>query len=204
MRVFLLGLAAVGICTAPVSAATPIESKPGKPWKHKATGAALPATLAGLPRTSMVYFTSPEVDVAADYQNADGTEAVTLYVYRDVSGSVPVWFDRSRFYIMNLPDKFGTVTSTGVRPFTPRGQKVASGLIDSFSVTKGPKTTGLMIFPFNGFYVKIRASSGTRDVPALEALMLEAANTIDWSSKALVAWVVECARKITSLGSTPD
>jgi hypothetical protein len=151
MRVFWLGLAAVGICIAPVSAATPIESKPGKPWKHKATGAALPDILAGLPRTNMVYFTSPEVDVAADYQNADGTEAVTLYVYRDVSGSVPVWFDRSRFYIMNLPDKFGTATSTGVRPFTPRGQKVASGLIDSFSVTKGPKTTGLMIFPFNGF-----------------------------------------------------
>ena len=87
---------------------------------------------------------------------------------------------------LNLPDKFGTATSTGVRPITPRGQKVASGLIDSFTVTKGPKTTGLIVFPFNGFYVKIRASSGTRDIPALETLMMEAVNSIDWSSKTLV------------------
>ena len=94
MRAFLLGLAAVGICISPVSAATTIEAKPGKPWKHKATGAALPASLAGLPRTKVVYLTSPEVDVAANYENADGSEAVTIYIYRDVSGSVPVWFDK--------------------------------------------------------------------------------------------------------------
>ena len=187
MRALWFGLAAASLWSASVTAATPVESKPGKPWKHKATGTAFPPALAGLPRTGVAYFTSPDVDVSANYQNADGSEIVTLYVYRDVSGSVPVWFDRSRFYILNLPDKFGTATSTGVRPFTPRGQKVASGLVDSFMVTKGPKTTGLMIFPFNGFYVKLRASSETRDIPALEALMMEAASAIDWSSKTLVA-----------------
>ena len=203
MRALWFGLATVGLWSASVMAATAVDSKPGKPWKHKATGVAIPATLGGLPRTGVAYYSAPEVDVSANYQNADGTEIVTLYVYRDVSGSVPVWFDRSRFYVMNLPDKYGTATSSGVRAFTPRGQRVASGLMDSFSVTKGTKTTGLMILPFNGFYAKIRASSATRDIPALETLMTEAANAIDWSSKVAAPAAVAIADCPQALAARP-
>ena len=71
--------ALAAIAPVSVSASTPIEAKEGKPWKHKATGTSFPATLAGFSRTSLVYFTAPEVDVAANYASADGGEAVTLY-----------------------------------------------------------------------------------------------------------------------------
>lgn len=191
-RLYILLAALAAIAPVSVSASTPIEAKEGKPWKHKATGTLLPATLAGFNRTSLVYFTAPEVDVAANYASADGGEAVTLYLYRNVSGGVPVWFDRSRFYIMNLPDKWGTATGSGIRALTPRGQQVASGLMESYSVTKTGRSTGLMIFPYNGFYAKIRATSNARDLPGLEALMMQAVNSLDWSTK----WPVAPASQI--------
>ena len=182
MRRWWTVLAVAACAASPALAATDIPSKPGKSWKHKATGAEFPDSLAGLKRQKVVYFSAPDVDVAADYWSADGNDTITVYFYRDVNGSVPVWFDRSRFFILNLPDKYGTVKPTGVRSFVPRGQAVATGLMETFEISKG-RSSGLMVLPFNGFYAKIRATSKTRDIAALEALMVQAANTLDWSSK---------------------
>ena len=60
-----------------------------------------------------------------------------------------------------------------------------------------------MIFPFNGFYVKMRVSSEMRDVPALETLMMEAANAIDWSSTTSVAAAQPMADCSQSLADRP-
>jgi hypothetical protein len=179
--IFLLAASAIW----PVSAtATPsqVPAKLGAPWKHAATGLEFPAKLAGLDRNAVNYFSAPEVDVAGEYSSADGNDRITVYLFRNVAGNVPVWFDRARFFIMNLPDKYGSVSAFGIRPFTPRGQSVASGLIESYSVGKGWRTSGLMILPLDGFYGKIRVSSKTRDTASLEALMVAAINAFNWST----------------------
>jgi hypothetical protein len=183
MRSWLVGLTALVIGVSPAAAATDIASDPAKAWKHKPTGVALPATLAGLKRTKLAYFSAPVVDVAGDYWSADGSDTITVFLYRNVTGSVPLWFDRSRFYLMNLPDKYGTVRATGIRPFSPRGQAVASGLLETYEVSKGGRATGLVVLPFKGFYVKVRASSKTRDLAELESLLLDAVNAFDWTDK---------------------
>ena len=197
MRAFLIGLAALGLWSVPVSGATPVDVKPGKTWKHKATGTAFPATLAGLQRTSVVYFTAPEVDVAANYQGTEGGDQVTIYLYRNVAANVPVWFDRSRYFIMNLPEKYGASVATGTRAFVPRGQTASTGLMETFKVDKGGTSTGLMVLPLNGFYAKLRATSATRDTASLERLMLDSANAFEWrpGSEALPAIpVADCSK----------
>ncbi len=183
MRHWWIGLAAAALMASPAAAATEIPAKPGKDWKHKPTGLAFPDTLAGLKRRQVVYFSAPEVDVGADYWSADGNDTVTIYIYRNVTGNVPLWFDRSRHFITNLRDKYGVAQPTGVRPFTPRGQSAATGLMESYSIEKAGRSSALAVLPFSGFYAKVRATSKTRDNAGLEALLMEALNAFDWSSK---------------------
>lgn len=182
MRLMIVVLAALAVA-APAMAATEIKFDASKRWAHKPTGVSLPPTVAGLPRNSLAWFSAPEVDVSGDYWSADGNDTITIYLYRNVSGDVPLWADRARFYILNLPDKYGAVTPSGLRAFTPRGQRVTSGLMESYQLGKWGKSSALAVIPFNGFYAKFRVTSKTRDVAGIEALLMEAVNAFDWSSK---------------------
>lgn len=202
MRFIFFVAAAIAI-TAPVSAATNIAFDSNKRWAHKPTGVALPPTLAGLPRSRLAWFSAPEVDVAGEYWSADGKDTITVYLYRNVSADVPVWIDRARFYIMTLPEKYGAVTATGLRPFTPRGQSVTSGLMETYQISKTGRSSALAILPFNGFYAKFRVTSKTRDLAGIEAILLEAVNSFDWSSKAAqpsAIPVVDCATPLAARG----
>lgn len=202
MRLMILVAAALS-AAVPAVAATDIKHDSSKRWAHKPTGVSLPPTLAGLPRSRLAWFSAAEVDVAGEYWSADRNDTITVYLYRNVSGDVPMWADRARFYILNLPDKYGAVTATGLRPFTPRGQSVTSGLMESYQLGKWGKSSALAVLPLNGFYAKFRVTSKTRDVAATEALLWEAVNAFDWSSKVrhiAATPIVDCA---TSLATRP-
>lgn len=182
---WLAVLATIGLLhSAPALAQPkPIDASATKEWKHKPSGVKLPAVLVGLPRNRLVAFAGEGVDVVGDYNSADGAEAITIYLFRDVSGSLPVWFDRARTIVQLLPEKYPNAKGLGVRPFIPRGQKQATGLIEMLSVEGKVRATGLMLIPVNGFYAKVRASSMTRDAASLEQFMLTAVNAINWASK---------------------
>ena len=92
MRVLLLGLASVLALALPSLAAAQnvVPTKANKPWTHQASGISLPPTLAGLKRSDVRWFSSQEVDVAGVYDSNDGGTQLTLYLYRNVSGDVPV------------------------------------------------------------------------------------------------------------------
>ena len=180
----------------PAVAATEIKHDQSKRWAHKPTGVSLPPTLAGLPRKSLAWFSAPEVDVSGDYWSADGNDTITVYLYRNTSGDVPMWADRARFYILNMPDKYGAVIPSGLRAFTPRGQSLPSGLMESYQLGKWGKSSALAVLPFNGFYAKFRVTSKTRDVAGIEALLWQAVNAFDWSSKSAQSAaipIVDCA-----------
>lgn len=186
MRNLVLILSVVSaMCLAPAAAAAPVEVKasPGKEWKHKPTNLKLPAAINGLNRTAVTAYVSSETDIGANYWSADGSDNVTIFLFRNVSGNVPLWFDRARSVIQLLPEKYPNPKSSGVRAFTPRGQSVASGLMEVFTTDQKYKATGLMVLPVNGFYAKIRATSARLDAAALELLMLAAANSVEWSSR---------------------
>lgn len=188
-------LAAILFALSSPLAAAPINlpASAGKDYVHKSTGIRLPFNLAGLSRQSVQGFAGPETEIAGDYRNSDGSEDLTIYLFRNVSGSVPVWFDKSRGYILSMHDKYPRATSLGIRPFAPRGQRVTSGLMEVFTAQGKSRSTGLMILPVNGFYAKIRFSSAALDSIQLEQQMLAAANAIDWSSRVAAAAAIPVA-----------
>lgn len=202
MRFPIILLAAI-VIASPVSAATDLKFDPNKRWEHKPTGIVLLPTLGAVKRNRLAWFSAPDVDVAGEYWSGDDNDTVTIYLYRNVSGDVPMWFDRARFYILNLPEKYGAVTPTGVRAFTPRGTTVTSGLMETYQLSKNGRSSALAVLPFNGFYAKFRATSKTRDLAGVEALLLEAVNTFDWSSKTKqrpAITIADCATPLAARG----
>lgn len=185
MREFGMLLTAVSmIAGSPALAQSrDLQAKPGKIYHHKATGVELAPTMAGLERTAVTAFVGTETDVGVNYWSADGSENITIFLYRNVSGSVPVWFDRARTTVALMNDKYRNSRSLGTRAFRPRGQARDTGLMEMFSTESAFRSTGVILFPVNGFYIKIRASSKLRDAAGLEQMLLSGVNSIDWSSR---------------------
>lgn len=185
MRNFCLLLAGLTVAFAsPVLAQPSAVDVPAKEqWKHKATGVKFPPALAGLKRDRITAYVANELDVSANYTTTDGSDQLTIFLYRNVSGNTPLWFDRASRILQLLPDKYTNPRSLGIRPFTPRGQSIASGLMETFAVEGPSRSTAVIVFPINGFYAKVRATSETRDAGSLEQLLLSAANSLDWSSR---------------------
>ena len=205
MRIFGLLLAAALVAHTSTAIAQPgdLQAKAGKDWKHKATGVKLPAMLAGLQRDNVSAFGGAETDVGANYWSADRSDNITVFLYRNVSANAPVWFDRARSLILLHSTKYVNPRSLGIRAYTPRGQKAASGLMEIFATESQYRSTGVILFPVNGFYAKIRVSSKARDAAGLEQLILAATNTIDWTSRQkdfAAAPVHDCASPLPQRG----
>lgn len=155
----LMGVAAAAIALAAPAASEPskVQADNSKSWKHKPTGARFTPTLAGLNRSEIVTYTGNDTDVAAQYGDGQ-TLFVTVYLFRNVSGNIPVWFDRART-VVSYGDRYGKLESSGIRTVAPKDHANATGLMESFTAEKNFRSTGLAIFPAGDFYVKVRASS---------------------------------------------
>lgn len=168
------GAAAVALLSvAPASAQpAPLKIDANKSWKHKPTSVQMPVSLAGLTRSEIAEYTGNGAELAAQYQDSANTARVTIFLYRNVSGSVPLWFDRARTMIRES-GRYGKVESGGITSITPNGYTNAGGLIESFATTGQFRSTALAIFPVKDFYAKIRASSTSLDRDKMAALMAQ-------------------------------
>ncbi|MCG7347308.1 hypothetical protein [Sphingomonas sp. ACRSK] len=180
-----LGFAAAAMISGTPAAAqqaTDLKVSAGKPYKHKLSGLRLPATLAGAPRIKAIAIGEDLLDVSASYESSDGAELLSLYVYRQASGALPVWFDRARWAIENRPDVYGKpVAAVGSPSFVPPGQQTESGLIAAYTLNKGPyRSTGVAILPFGEWLVKLRYSSKTLESASLATAMREALAALEW------------------------
>jgi hypothetical protein len=182
--------ATLAIATAATVSSTPaaaqqveeLKVSAGKAYKHKHSKLRLPATLAGVSRTTARSLSADLLDVSASYETPDGAEFLSLYVYRHVTGAVPVWFDRARWAIENRPDVYGTPVPAMLAPsFVPPGQQTASGLIATYAINKPPfRSTGIAILPFGEWLVKLRYSSRTLESASLATAMHKALAELDW------------------------
>lgn len=175
--------AAIGWATpAAAQQAEALKVPAGKPYKHKLSGLRLPATLAGAPRIKALTIGEDLLDVSASYESPDRAELLSLYVYRQASGALPVWFDRARWAIENRPDVYGQpVAAVGAPSFVPPGQPAASGLIAAYTLNKPPyRSTGVAILPFGQWLVKLRYSSKTLESASLVTAMRKALAELEW------------------------
>jgi hypothetical protein len=160
---------------------TPIQLADGKPYEHKPSGLTVPATLDDLPRTGASALEAGQLDENVSFQS--GNEVLTVYIFRNVTGSVPLWFDRASWMIEHRSDQYGAATPLD-RPaaFVPPGQATASGLTRTWLTGKGPfRSTGVALVPLGGdWYVKLRYSSGTHSAEALAPRLAGAVAALGW------------------------
>lgn len=158
------GFLAALLLSVPVLAAEPLPAQPGKAWTHRHSGIVVPATLAGTPRTKATSFAADELDVGLSFDTEKSRESLTVYIYRNTNGSVPVWFAQSQWSLENRDIFKGLTLAMTPSAFTPPGQRVASGLIAVYDLkgAAGYKSSGVALFSSGDWYVKVRATSTAR------------------------------------------
>lgn len=188
LKALLATLTAFTIACTTAAAQQPLPLKAGKAWKHRHSGIAVPATLAGTTRGSGMAYAPDDLDVGISYTTGDAVESMTIYVFRNTNGAVPVWFAQAQWGIENR-DKFGRpAIAVAAQAFVPPGQSTASGLKAIYEPKGGAyRSTGVMMLPVGGWYVKLRASSQTRSPDELSQWMDAALAQIQWPRKIATA-----------------
>lgn len=177
----VLAAAAIALVAAPAGAQEALKLKAGKVWKHKHSGIAVPATLAGTPRTGGNAYAPDELDVSLSFTIGDAAESLSFYVFRNTNGAVPVWFSQAQWAVENRNIYGNPAISLAPQAFVPPGQTTASGLKAVYEPGSGAyRSTGVMLLPVGDWYVKIRASSQSRSPAELASWMDSALAEITW------------------------
>ena len=161
----ILAAAALVSSLVPTAAAadvTQIKVDPQKEFKHRPSGIVLAASAAGIPRSKVEEFDDKQLDFAAEFRTAEDKEVTTVYIFRDVTGDVPLWFDRIE-HMVEARDVFAKPTiAIPPAPFIPAGQSSARGLRVVYAPGGPPwKSSAAALTIAGDWYVAVRASSQT-------------------------------------------
>jgi hypothetical protein len=196
----LAAFAAASLLVAAPAAAqvTEIQVSPGKAFKHKPSGIVVASEITGIARTGVAQFDDKQLDVIVDYRAPADQEVTTVYLFRNVTGDVPVWFDRIQRTIESNP-KLGTA-KLAIPPaaFTPVGQSSPAGLRVVYSSTGAGWTSSAAAITSTGeWYVAIRSSSKTLTPLQLLGRLEQSFAAIRWPKEMVaapaVAPIADCA-----------
>lgn len=169
----LLLAAALAAAPAATAAQQPLAVEAGTAWTHAHSGITIPATLGELTRMRATSFAEPELDISQNFGSSDGNQQLTVYIFRNTNGSVPVWFAQAVRAIGLREDLKNPPLAIKPVAFTPPGQTAGSGLKAVFAPAgvDGIRSTGVAIFAVGDWYVKLRATSATLSAGELSAWM---------------------------------
>jgi hypothetical protein len=180
----------------------------GKPWTHRHSGIVIPAALDELPRVRATSFVAPELDISQNFASEDGRESLTVYIFRNTNGSVPLWFAQVQRAIGLRADLADPPLGVPPVAFTPPGQGAASGIKAVFAPkdVEGIRSTGVALFAVGDWYVKLRANSATL-TPAdlsdwMEGVLSEL--TLPRGSAPAAAPIAACTAKMRFAPATAD
>lgn len=199
MRKSSLFLSLIATALAAVSPAAPAQQPlpvaPGTAWAHSHSGIVIPATLGDLARMRATSFAEPELDISQNFGSSDGNQQLTVYIFRNTNGAVPIWFAQAERAISLREDLKKPTLAIAPAAFVPPGQTAASGLKAVFAPAgvEGVRSTGVALFTVGDWYVKLRATSATRSPDELAAWMDEAIAEIGLPQKGSAAAVLPIA-----------
>lgn len=204
----LRAFAAASLLLAAPAAAdvSEIAVSPGKAFKHKPSGIVVAPVITGIARTGVAQFDDKQLDVIVDYRAPADQDVTTVYLFRNVTGDVPLWFDRIQRTIESN-DRLGTA-KLAIPPaaFTPIGQSSARGLKAAYSSTgAGWTSSAAAITSTGGWYVAIRSSSKTLNPEQLLARLEQSFAAIQWpTEQARAPAVAPIADCVSPLPQGPD
>lgn len=184
MRSWIAALAALAFLVPPAAAqgARDVQLPAGQAWRHAPTGLTVPVELDGLPRVGISALEADQLDEYVNFENEDRAEALTVYVYRHVTGSIPVWFDRARWAIEKRGVYGEPVAIDRPANFVPPGQRNASGMITVYATNGSPyRSTAVAMIPLGPeWIVKLRYSSKAHAAIELERRLQRVIAALGW------------------------
>ena len=191
---------AASLTAAPAAAQRVLDIESSEPWTHPHSGIVVPTGLLGLERASAKEFAPDFLNLGFSFQNEE--EELSLYIYRDTNGGVPVWFEQARLGI-ELRDIYGKPKlAYAVEAYAWPGAEVWQGQRGIYATPKSTfaKSTGLVLFSVNGWFVKLRASSATKSAEELgawiDAAFAEITPPSSEVSQPAVIAVTDCTKKL--------
>lgn len=179
LRLIALVGALAALVLAHPAAAEPREFKAAGKWKHDNSGIKLPESIGSVRRGRMVEYGTP-ANISATYEDPPTSTTFTVYLYPSASGSVPMWFNEAR-RALTANEAYGKTTAVdGIHAFIPPGRSGESGLIESLSIERSGRSTGLAMFEANGHLIKLRATSSKLEPRNLESAMTALLSGIAW------------------------
>ena len=178
-----IGLIAAFLGMAPlaVHAQEWLELDAGATWEHPYSHIVVPAKWGGLAREEGIAFAPDFLDVGIQFASANSDEMLSVYIFRQTSGAVPVWMAQAEAAITPRGN-FGTAEIVGATTaFTPPGQSQPSGLEAIFQLDADApfRSTGVAMFALDIWLVKVRASSARRSPAELEQWMQAAISELE-------------------------
>ena len=169
LKGFTGALLFVSVIGTPAQAQRALEIESDAAWEHPHSGIEVPATLAGLPRNRGTEFAPDFLNVGFSFRDGEDVEEISLYIYRDTNGGVPVWFEQARRGIEGRDIYADPKLAFAIEQYgwpgndAWQGQRAVYDTPDSTYST----STGLVLFSVDGWYVKMRATSATRSASEL-------------------------------------
>ncbi len=129
----------------------------------------MPKTLAGLPRARATEFAPDFLNVGFSFRVGDAPEEISLYIYRDTNGGVPVWLEQARIGIEIRDIYAKPQLVSGVEQYGWPGNEDWQGLRAVYDTPNSTysTSTGVVLFSVKGWYVKMRATSAVRSASEL-------------------------------------
>lgn len=154
-------LACIGMAGLPAVAAAKtqeIKVAQGKDWKHKWTGAILPAERDGFKRTEVGDYSSNQTDVIVTYQDEKARITATVYVFRAGIADGPIWNDRILSTMRGMQFFPGLAFDKSLaHGFVPPGGTIASGWRTTVPFDGG--ASGVSVFRHDDWLIVVRMSS---------------------------------------------
>jgi hypothetical protein len=164
-----------------LAAQTKIQNDPQTEFRHNPSGIVLASSAAGIPRASLVEYDDKQLDFAADFHSADAKEVTTIYIFRKVTGDVPLWFDRIQRTVEARDVYANPVIAIAPAPFTPAGQANARGLLVVYTPGVLPwKSSGAALTTVGEWFVAVRASSQTLTPEQLQTRLQQTFAALKW------------------------
>lgn len=156
---------AVALASAqPALAQRVLEIDPETVWEHPHSGIEVPNELGGLPRGRVTEFTPDFLNLGFSFRVDNQPDEISLYIYRNTNGGVPVWFEQARRGIEGRDIYAAPELVYEIAPYAWPDQEGWVGLRAFYDTPNSDyaRSTGVALFSVNGWYVKVRATSGTR------------------------------------------
>lgn len=198
------------LAAQPAAASEELAVEPGEGWTHPHSGIVVPYRLGGIERRAALAFADDFLDVGFSFDTTGPDEALSVYIFRNTNGGVPVWFAQAQWAVETRA-MYGTVEPlAGPVLFDPHGRGAATGLKAVYRTGESSdfSSTGVALFAAGEWFVKLRASSATRSPEELDAWMLQALSELtvpaDSRLSSNVTAMVDCPNRLAFAKKSKD